>query len=190
MEMLVCISHYSKESLMRCILKNDRRKISPVFPSCQLSHCIFVKAETIIMVRILWFINIDYLGSEREIWAGGQSSLPMCGVIAFTVHSGHGVCVEPGLHWSPEVWRGQALLETPRHIAGLILNQVLVLYAPQTLTVAWLLKPSLFGCKDPDRVTAYRLRSWKTQKWWPEVTIKDENGPSQKDTNSGKTFLG
>lgn len=103
-EMLVCISQYFKESLMRCILKNDHRKISPVFPSRQLSHCISVKAETIIMVGILWFINIDYLGSEMEIWAGGQSSLPVCGVITCTAHSGHGVCVEPGLHWSPEVW--------------------------------------------------------------------------------------
>ena len=52
-EMLVCISQYSKERLMRCILKNDSRKISLVFPSCHLSRCISVKAETIIMVRIL-----------------------------------------------------------------------------------------------------------------------------------------
>lgn len=158
-EMLVCISQYSKERLMRCILKNDSRKISLVFPSCHLSRCISVKAETIIMVRILWFINVDYLGSEMENWAGGQNSLPTSGVIACTVRSGHGVCVEPGLQWSPEVWHGQTLLATPRHIAGLILNQVLILYVPQTLTVAWLLKPSMFGCKDPDRVTTYRLEA-------------------------------
>lgn len=51
-EMLVCISQYFQERLMRCILRNDSRKISPVFPSYQLSHFISVKAETI-MVRIL-----------------------------------------------------------------------------------------------------------------------------------------
>lgn len=155
-EMLVCVSQYSKERLMRCILKNDRRKISPVFPSCQLSRCISVRAETIIMVRILWFINIDYLGSEMENWAGGRTPCPC---LAWTVLSGHGVCVEPGLQWSPEVWHGQTLLATPRHIAGLILNQVLILYVPQTLTVAWLLKTSMFGCKHPDRVTTYRLEA-------------------------------